>query len=660
MRKHQIRTIVQRGVCGLAAMLFIGFMPAPYALADGADSSAPTENASCSPVAPVPTGIKSPTGSDAATYTYDQCTGLWENQYYTWSPATQQATPKAPLVYSCDTTTWQWTTKVWIYDPSAKAFTQIPEEVRSLPAGAIIAANSIVPCQPAAVPVSPTVPTSNSGTAGTSDLSNGTATTNTNNATVQNSLTQTSLSGSASVINNDAAGSAASGNATVTATLLNALQSSSPLAGGNVTTFVANINGDIQGDLVIDPNQLQPAATGGALGSANLQVNNQTNGQIKNDMNLAAASGDATVANNTNAGNATTGNAAAIANVVNMINSVVSSGKSFIGVINVNGNLNGNILMPQSFLDNLIASNAPTSTLTLTPSQAESLGLSNTSSLSTINTVKSTALSGDASVADNTSAGSATSGAAATKVTIFNLTGNQIVGANCLLVFVNVSGTWVGVIMNAPAGATAAALGSGITSNNIDTAHVANSADQSITNNITASAMSGNAAVTGNTNAGNATSGNANTAVNLLNMNGSNVALTGWFGILFINIFGNWYGNFGVYTQPPAPTPKDSQTPSSVAPQPHSTVAPKVFQFVPNPAPTPATTDMPLAEVTARLADQTRHVLGNSVTAANKSIATANAANYTMQVIGGVLVLGGLMTLIVERYTSSRLSSRKA
>lgn len=644
MQSRQFSLTLKRSLCGLAALFFLGFMPAPYAFADSADGSAPAENASCSPVAPAPTGIKAPTGSDAITYTYNGCTGLWENQYYTWNPATQQATPKTPLVYTCDTATWRWRTKVWIYDPSAKTFVQVPIEKSSLPTGAIISSDSTVPC--VAPPATPAPAATTNGSAPTSVSG-----TNTTNATIQNGLTQTSQSGNASVTGNNTGGSATSGNSLAMANVINSLQSSSSLAGDNVATFVANINGDVQGDLIIDPSKLQPAVTSDTLNGANIQVNNQTNGQIQNDITLAADSGAATVADNTSAGNATSGNADAIANVVNMINSVVSSGKSFVGVINVNGNLSGNILMPQNFLDSLIASNAPTSTLTLTKSQADTLGISNTSNLSTTNNIKNTAASGVATVADNTSAGSATSGDARTKVTVFNLTGSQVVGANCLLVFVNVSGTWVGVIMNAPAGATAAALGSGLTNNSISNATVANTTSQSITNNIDVSAMSGAATVADNTNAGNATTGNANTAVNLLNMNGSNFTLAGWFGILFINIFGNWYGNFGVYTQPPAPTSTGSETQHTTT-QPTAPSAPKVFQFIPTTY--EATTDTPLTEVSAHLADQTAKVLGTGVAAANKNVTAPQEASHTMQVVGAVLVLAGLTTLTVERYISKR------
>jgi len=118
------------------------------------------------------------------------------------------------------------------------------------------------------------------------------------------------------------------------------------------------------------------------------------------------------------------------------------------------------------------------------------------------------------------------------------------------------------MIVNAPSGSTSAALGSGITDNS---ALAINASDnQSITNNIKAQATSGDASVENNTTAGNATSGDAHAAVNILNMNGSQFALSDWFGVLFINVLGSWNGSFGIDTAagnlPSAATPAVAAT----------------------------------------------------------------------------------------------------
>lgn len=46
-------------------------------------------------------------------------------------------------------------------------------------------------------------------------------------------------------------------------------------------------------------------------------------------------------------------------------------------------------------------------------------------------------------------------------------------------------------------------------------------------------------------------------------MSGSQVGLTGWFGVLFINVIGNWFGSFQIDTEygntpeEPAPNPRE-------------------------------------------------------------------------------------------------------
>ena len=269
--------------------------------------------------------------------------------------------------------------------------------------------------------------------------------------------------------------------------------------------------------------------------------------------------------------------------MVNLINSVITSGNSFVGVININGNLNGNILVPADFINQLLASNVPTTTITTTALSNKSSAVANINNNQSINNnINATATSGGATEVSNTTAGDATSGNAATNVTAFNLTGSNVIGSNDLIVFVNVLGKWVGMIMNAPAGTTAASLGGGITQ---DTANVGNSTtnvtnNDQINNNINVNAQSGNAGVDRNTTAGDATSGNASAAVNLLNVSGSNLSLANWFGVLFINVFGSWNGSFGVDTPPAATSTTSTTTSSGSGGGTNQTL--EVFHFSPN------------------------------------------------------------------------------
>jgi hypothetical protein len=560
------------GLVSAAVFVTVAFTPVA-ALADGTQQCTPP---------PSQTGVNRPVGADAGTYTYDCTSGLWTNAHFSFNPATGQYTALDPAVYTYDPATGQYDMTVWVYNAPNGNYVATTQSVATPPAGATVVGAPVAPPAPGSDSISNTGPDSNNtindnGGAGSGSISNtgpdsnntlggtvnnGATTNNTTNATITNLLNGVATSGNAAVIGNTTGGNATSGNAQDIANVVNMLQSSSNALGGKTVTFVANLNGDVNGDLLIDPSALgtvQPATTP-TIGNNNLTINNQTNAAINNNINLAAGSGNATVANNTSGGNATSGSAEAIANVVNLIDSAISSGNSFIGVINVNGNFNGNILVPPDLINQLIASNVPTVTISNTgPSSSNTINKQTGSNTTTVNNtnneginnvVNSTAASGQASVANNTTAGNATTGNANTTVTAFNLTGSNVIGANDLLVFVNVSGQWVGMIMNAPPGATAAELGGGITqsgpteSNNSTT--VNNNTNEKINNNITANAQSGNASVTSNTTGGNATSGNADTAVNLLNVENSNLALTNWFGILFINVFGTWNGNFGI------------------------------------------------------------------------------------------------------------------
>jgi hypothetical protein len=310
--------------------------------------------------------------------------------------------------------------------------------------------------------------------------------------------------------------------------------------------------------------------------------------------------------------------------------------------------------MPQSFLNSLIASNAPSTTVNISNTVANSLGINTTNNEAINNNTTSTATSGNATENNNTNGGSATSGNTSTAVTLFNLTGNEIIGTNALLVFVNVPGSWVGVIMNAPTGATAAALGGDLTENTVNNATINTTNNNAINNNVNVAAASGNATVNDNNNAGNATSGNAETAVNFLNLNNTEFNLTGWFGILFINVFGTWVGNFGVYT-PPVTTNTTTNTSTTSG---TSNTKPKVFNFEPTTGNVTSGASTGTSLNNAQLVSK-KSVLGFSTVAAlhTPAVATVAPVSHTTQIIGVILLVLGLGTLIIQNFVTRRSAS---
>ena len=569
-----MKNIFRRGLIITFALLQIALYPHIGFALEGAATDGSTSDASAPTI--TTNGPSAPTGADASTYIYNDVTGLWENEYYTWDPVTKLTAPKTSPEYSYNPTTEHWDTNEWRYDaPSGKYIPNIIENVvppvSTLPAStSLVADSSTSSNSPTALstlgPNSPAGLNSTSNNSGDYSLFY--------NASISNKIINLAQTGDASVLGNTFGGSALTGNALTQATILNLLQSVWNPANGNILTFTSDINGDVTGDITLDPALIPRNLTAATETSNNtLKVNQSNNTAILNDINLAATSGDARIDSNTSAGDATTGSATAVANVVNLINSVIGSGQSFVGTVNINGNLNGDILLPPEMLNQLLASNVPRVTID-TNSINNSNILADFNNNQTINNnVTTDAASGNAHVSGNSSAGNATTGSAANNLTILNLTGRDIIGSNAMLVFVNVLGKWVGMIVDAP-GATSAALGGGITSDTTRSldAVIKSDSTQTITNNINLVAHTGDADITNNTSAGNAKTGDAKTSAGIANVSNSNLALGGWFGVLFINVFGNWFGSFGVNTAA-------GNTPAPVA-----TISPdiKVFQFVPN------------------------------------------------------------------------------
>jgi len=525
------------------------------------------------------TGTTSPTGVAAKTYTYNEETGLWENDYYTWDAATKKTTPKYKADYTFNEETGRWYTTEWVYSATVGKYRAV--QVEATPPTSVTAAKAKQDKEKEqaakAKDETQALKIADNDELASTDVTN-TSTNNGNynqssNTNLNNSVNGAAVTGDAAVIGNTLAGNALSGDALSQATILNMLQSVWDPSGGDIATFTANIDGDVYGDLLIDPGQIPQHLDVSDDETNNLKINTSEDTSINNKIDLTADSGNATVAKNSKAGDATTGTAAAVANVVNLINSVIGSGQSFVGTININGNLNGDILLPQDMLDQLLASNVPRATLS-TDSITNGDLLAEFNSNQTINNnITSDAASGAANVLKNSAAGNATTGSATNNVTILNLTGRDIIGSNAMLVFVNVQGTWVGMIMNAP-GATSAVVGGGITSNSAKNlnADIESDSNHTINNDINLAAHSGNANVLGNSEAGNAKSGNASTSANIANVSNSHLSLGGWFGVLFINVFGSWLGSFGVNT---SAGNKPAEAP---------TAAPdvKVFQFVPS------------------------------------------------------------------------------
>ncbi|HUD11617.1 MAG TPA: hypothetical protein VMS08_04345 [Candidatus Saccharimonadia bacterium] len=397
---------------------------------------------------------------------------------------------------------------------------------------------------------------------------------------VINTLQSTANSGNTAASSNTQVGDSQTGAASVIADLFNLLASAWSWSNGNLNFFqqtLCDFNQTCNGNVTLNPGQSASGGGGtlGTSGTTNTNVNAQNSGNILNNVNLGAQSGDASATDNTAAGNVSSGNALAEVNIMNLINSFINSGSSFFGVLNIFGTLNGNILFPAGFLNGLVPSGTtpagasqgasttgPGSTNGTTTDNNTQSQANSTVANSIANNVATTAATGAASAESNTEAGSVASGVANTMQSLFNLANTSIFGQNAVLVIVNISGHWVGKIMNMAGGSTESALLTGgatvspnitgpdstnqSTTNNNSNSNINEQSEGSITNNVNVGAQSGTADASKNTQVGNVASGNAEAVASVANITNSVINASHWFGVLVINVVGSWLGDIGV------------------------------------------------------------------------------------------------------------------
>jgi len=546
------------------------------------------------------------------------------------APAAEPETPKLNYTYNQDT--GHWDSEKWQYSPTS----------------------GIYEAPPAPVVIAP--PAAEDKSTGSTDETKSVDTT----VTAENNLTSNATSGNSSVAGNTTGGSATTGDAAAMATLLNVVNSS-VTTGNNqkVATFTQDILGDVKGDIVLYPMLLKAMLEAQAGGNASSGIDVKNNFEVNNNVDLSATSGNANVSSNTSAGDATTGSATAVANVVNILNSMIATQQSFIGTINIYGNLEGDILIAPDFIPQMIANNK----------QAESsdMQLSTKDSTTIVNNISAVAESGAAAVFGNTSAGTATTGTADTGVVIFNLTGHEIIAKNSLLVFVNVLGKWVGVIVDAPAGATSALIGNGVTKNETyaPDLKVNSESNHGITNTISVDAKSGDATVSGNTMAGGATTGSAVALANIANISGSQFGVSDWFGVLFINVFQNWYGDFGNDTPYGDPDELPAEQPSREEPTGPIQFVPKQEQaqapagrvtrsaaiYVDTRPSQAANSTATLTTVTTPVNDEAPAILGDNTSVDARDVLDTGF-DFRLFIVAGSLLAVGLSLLGLKRLFS--------
>lgn len=419
-----------------------------------------------------------------------------------------------------------------------------------------------------------------------------------NSATVKNNLNQDSVTGQNSASYNTGGDSSiTTGDANTTSTVMTVVNTNVDVLA--VAEF--NIADDHMGDFILDFNSgcisgclggnLTASNTGNGTDSTNsadiTQITNnnsfQTNeADVENNLILASDSGNNSTSFNTDGDSIIdTGDANVSANILTAVNNNII-GNVIYSVVNIFGDLIGDIIMPEGYASTLACSSCGGDLTAINTNNGS--GSTNNTDITQINNNETfqvnsadiennlilSATTGNNDVSQNTGGDSSIkTGDTNINARVLNVANSNIDSGNWWLVLVNEAGNWIGRILGSPDGANFAgsagtefivnsdgeitAINSGngsdstnassVTSVNNNTIVQENNAK--IVNNVNLSANTGGNSASSNT-GGNSkiTTGDANVVANIVNFVNNNITGGGKLYVTVINVFGSWLGDF--------------------------------------------------------------------------------------------------------------------
>ncbi|MCJ7792782.1 MAG: fibronectin type III domain-containing protein [Candidatus Marinimicrobia bacterium] len=423
---------------------------------------------------------------------------------------------------------------------------------------------------------------------------------NENQATIQNDLVANGITGENTVEGDDS--QIETGNAIAGADAVNVVNTN--IVGEDFWQLIINQFEDSQGDLDLSNleglgvlnaefisvlvSNLQTGSDSTNFALATLlclfAVYNDNLATLTNNLDLLASSGGNQIVGED--GTLQTGNADALLNLFNMVNTNLVGSDWFFGVINLFGQLEGDIILPNEWLflgedGSGGASTAATNLGTGADSNNQALvgdnnsfNVSNVNNADLTNNVTVLANSGENAIIGD---GSIETGDANAQANLLNIVNTNIVGSRWVLLVINNMGEWMGEVLgwwghlftignttlawvqlpllgdgNA---AETAALNSetGDGSDNLaltqsqSSSVVENNNVATVENNIGVTADTGNNQIVGED--GTIQTGNASAIANLFNFLNTNIIGNHWY-FCMINIFDRFVGNIRFFREP--------------------------------------------------------------------------------------------------------------
>ncbi len=415
-----------------------------------------------------------------------------------------------------------------------------------------------------------------------------------NTAAVNTDLNQSTTTGNNSASGNVSNSFIKTGNANVSGTVITSMNTN--VDGVMVSEFT--VADDHRGDIVLQfaPSCVSGCNQGGTIGQTHgngvdstntTTITNSSNdttfqnndATIGNTLTLSANSGNNMSSENTGGESVIyTGNANVSANLLTFANNNIQ-GNVLYGVVNIYGNLVGDIIFPEEYLmmapcceeQPLAISTAnnganSTNTTAINTSTTDTTIQSNDAIIE--NTLILNAQTGNNETTGNTSGDNRViTGNANIDANVVNIANSNITDGNFWLVIINEAGKWIGRIIGGNGSNIAGSEGflvatdehgniiatTGNSANSINTTTIDNESNQTTTQTNTAVVKNtlNLSANTGTNQANNNTGGNssivtgdANIIANMVNFVNNNITGTGRLFVTVVNVFGSWIGDF--------------------------------------------------------------------------------------------------------------------
>ena len=329
------------------------------------------------------------------------------------------------------------------------------------------------------------------------------------------------------------------GDATAATVIENNVNTNVTTANGTVTnTDIYDYTGDINllqaFQTVLDNAKKKTDSNSAAI---DLAIHNINSALVTNNANTSANTGGNSASGD--AASVTTGEASALTNIVNYINTNIVGDNWLYATLNIFGTWNGNLIVPGEGLLSAPATGAPSQ-----------VSVVNSNSALVTNDVTTSADTGGNEASSDAGNVSIQTGTAAAGTNVASVLNTNITQSNWFLLLFNNMGNWTGQLINWGGDGKSNTLTYNLGTYGTYDAPTAgggkltvtNENNAQVSNNVVTAASTGDNSASGGNDGAIVKTGNASALTNIFNMINTNIVGDNWFfGV--VNNMGDWNGN---------------------------------------------------------------------------------------------------------------------